>query len=77
MHDAETGAPQPPPIKERIKLVCAGGLFVRDSKFYDTFIHQLKQARDAFEPVRLLDPPSLGALALGEEAEELQSIPAH
>lgn len=52
----------------RTKLVCAGGLFSGDPKFFETFIHQLRRQKDAFECVLLTQPASLGALALGEEA---------
>ena len=49
-------------------LVCAGGLFERDEKFFDSFVFQLRRTREGFDPVRLKDPASLGAMALGEEA---------
>ncbi len=53
-----------------VKLVCAGGLFAGDEAFYRAFLAQLRR-REAFDPVRLTDPPALGALALGEEAPPL------
>ena len=57
--------------KERISLVCAGGLLTSDKDFYEQFVLQLRRKRDVFDPVRLNEPASLGALALGQEAEAL------
>ncbi len=57
-----------PRFKRRFTLVCAGGLFLGDKDFYETFIFQLKRKKDIFDPMRLTEPASLGALALGREA---------
>ncbi len=54
--------------KRRIPLVCAGGLLIGDQNFYETFVFQLRRKRDVFTPIRLAEPASLGALALGREA---------
>lgn len=66
IHDAELAAEAS--SEDRVKLVCAGGLFARDKKFYDAFVFQLTRARDVFLPSRLTEPAALGALALGEES---------
>jgi hypothetical protein len=54
----------------RIELVCSGGLFLNHTDFYEAFDFQLRRKRDFFRPVRLTEPASLGAMALGEEAPE-------
>jgi hypothetical protein len=54
--------------KRKFDLVCAGGLFTGDKDFYDTFVFQLKRKKDNFRPIRLLEPASLGALLLGQDA---------
>ncbi|MCE5229299.1 hypothetical protein LLG95_06840 [bacterium] len=50
------------------KLVCAGGLFTGMDSFFARFRSVLNAERRLFEVIRLTDPPSLGALALGEES---------
>lgn len=52
-------------------VVCAGGIFAGDEQFYSAFEARLKQACPSVAPVRLLEPASLGALALGAEAAPL------
>lgn len=64
----QDGDREPENTGDKTKLVCAGGLFVNDEHFYEIFINQLKHQRDYFDPIRLTEPASLGALALGEEA---------
>ena len=58
-------------VGTRTKIVCSGGLFQNDQTYFETFVHQLKRQKDIFDPVRLAGAPSLGALAMGEEAEPM------
>lgn len=53
------------------KLVCAGGLFSRSEPFYESFAGRIRKRLPAITPIRLVDPPSLGALQLGKEAAKL------
>jgi N-acetylglucosamine kinase-like BadF-type ATPase len=50
------------------RLVCAGGVFANNEGFYMAFGEQFQAAFPSLEAIRLLEPASLGALALGEEA---------
>lgn len=55
--------------REKIdRLVCAGGIFTSNESFYLNFERRLKKALPSLESARLLEPASLGALALGLEA---------
>lgn len=55
--------------KEIDRLVCAGGIFASNEGFYAPFEQRLRQAFPSLRLVRLLEPASLGAMALGLEAE--------
>lgn len=50
-----------------ITLVCAGGLFRHDPEFYNSFASRIEERGCALDPVRLIEPASLGAMALGEK----------
>lgn len=48
-------------------VVCAGGLFEQNQNFYQTLADRLHRRAARLCLTRLVQPPSLGALALGEE----------
>jgi len=50
------------------KLVCSGGIFSSNEGFFAHFERRLHEASPSLQTVRLLEPASLGALALGREA---------
>lgn len=50
-------------------LVCAGGLFSGNDAFFAKFRNVLNAEGHLFDVVRLTDPPSLGAMALGEDTK--------
>lgn len=59
-----------PGEREQIdQLVCAGGIFASNEGFYARFCQRLHESLPMLQPVRLLEPASLGAMRLGLDAE--------
>jgi N-acetylglucosamine kinase-like BadF-type ATPase len=51
-------------------IVCAGGLFEQNEDFYQALASRIERHDGRLQGVRLREPASLGALALGEESSD-------